>query len=114
MTRRFRLTASLVAASLLLVGCSSKPDSDPDALAAALVDIADLTTEEAQCVADDITENADYSEFYVEDDGSPQEDPPSMDDVFDDLGDGKSDVEGLVEAFEQDVADAVTTCADLG
>lgn len=113
MTRRSRLTASLVAASLFLVGCSTGPDSDPEALVAALVNFADLTTEEAQCVADDITENADYSEFYVDDEGNKEE-PPSEKDLFEDLGDGKSDVEGLVEAFEQDVAAAVTACADLG
>ncbi len=114
MTRRSRLTASLVAASLFLAGCSSKPDSDAEALAAALVDFAGLTTEEAQCVADDITEHADYAEFYVDDEGNPDEDPPSLEDQFKDLGDGKSDVKGLVEAFEQDVAAAVTACADLG
>ena len=81
---------------------------------AALVDFVELTTEEAQCVADDITENADYSEFYVDDEGKPMEDPPSLEDQFEDLGDGKSDVKGLVEAFEQDVAAAVTACTGLG
>jgi hypothetical protein len=118
-SRRIRLTSpsrllACIAASLLLAACSSKPDADAAALSDILVDVADLTALEADCVADDITENADYSEFYVDDEGNPIDDPPSLDDSLEDLGDGKSDVKGLLAAFEDDVAVAVGTCTSLG
>lgn len=119
MSRRIRPTLpsrliACTAAGLLLTACSSKPDADAAALSDILVDVADLTAEEADCVADDITENADYSEFYVDDQGNPIDDPPSLDDSLDDVGDGKSDVKGLLAAFEQDIAVAVGTCTSLG
>ncbi len=97
--------------TLVLASCSTKPKADADALASALVDIAALSPEVAQCAADDISENADYTEFYVNDDGTPDENPPSLDKTLEDLGDGTSDVVGLVDAFEQDVAEAVTACS---
>ena len=46
--------------------------------------------------------------------GNPIDDPPSLDDSLDDVGDGKSDVKGLLAAFEQDIAVAVGTCTGLG
>jgi hypothetical protein len=107
-TGRTRLLFLLLAAPLLLGACGADP-GDADDLTLALHEVGGLTTEEASCVTDEITENSDYTEFFADSD-----EPPTLDDVLADVADGESDTEGLYAAFEQDVAAAVTVCTSLG
>ncbi len=93
--------------------CSFGEQADRDGLMTALQDVTGLTEEQAECSVDHFEDNADYA---VDGDGNlvaadtPGSEQLPLDDVYEEVDDGSSDIEGLVPAFEQDLAEAVNAC----
>lgn len=92
--------AALVLAGTSLTACADGFEPNRDGLVQALVDVTELTEEQAECVADTVSyEDADGNDVTSE--------------VLKDLADGtKDDDESsvTVQQFEEDLARAIADC----
>ena len=116
MTRRIATALIAVLTLGALAGCSFGASADRDGLMTSLQEVTGLTAGEAQCSVDLLEENADYAKDVDGNLVSRSEVSPgngevmSFDEVLTEVADGESDVDGLVPAFERDLAQAVSAC----
>lgn len=100
---RLTVIGPVLAVALLASACAEGFEDDRGGLITALEDIAELSNEEATCVADRVDELE-----YRNDEG----DPISTGDLLSDVADGESDV---YEQFLTDLEAAVESCGgELG